>query len=108
MAEERIGEFEELILLAVRALDQPAYAVPVQRFLEKKVSRAVSMGAVYSALARLEDKGLLRSSLGESTPRRGGKRRRLYEVTPPGMSLLEDRRRVREGIWRAIEEGGSR
>lgn len=107
MTEATLGEFEELVLLAVRALDEPAYAVPVQRFLEGKARRAVSMGAVYSALSRLEEKELLESALGESTPRRGGKRPRLYEVTPAGMELLRERRQVREGIWRAIEGGGS-
>ena len=93
MKNERVGEFEELTLLAVRALGEPAYAVPVQRFLEKKAGRAVSMGAVYAALGRLENKGLLHSTIGE--------------VTPPGMRMLEDLRRVREQIWRTIEEGGA-
>jgi DNA-binding PadR family transcriptional regulator len=104
---DRVGEFEELTLLAVRALGAPAYAVPVQRFLEKKAGRAVSMGAVYAALGRLENKGLLHSTIGEVAPQRGGKRKRLYEVTPPGMRMLEDLRRVREQIWRTIEEGGA-
>jgi DNA-binding PadR family transcriptional regulator len=107
MKGDRVGEFEELTLLAVRALGEPAYAVPVQRFLEKKAGRAVSMGAVYAALGRLENKGLLDSTIGEVTPQRGGKRKRLYQVTPPGMKMLEDLRRVREQIWRAIEEGGA-
>jgi len=70
---DRVGEFEELTVLAVRALGEPTYAVPVQRFIERKAGRAVSMGAVYAALGRLETKGLLRSTIGEATPRRGGK-----------------------------------
>lgn len=106
MKGERIGEFEELTLLAVLALEEPAYAVPVQRFIEKKARRAVSMGAVYAALGRLEDKKLLRSTVGEATPQRGGKRKRLYEVTPEGTRMLQELRRVREHIWRTIEEHG--
>ena len=107
MKRERVGEFEELTLLAVRALDEPAYAVPVQRFIESKARRTVSMGAVYAALGRLENKGLLQSTASEATRQRGGKRKRLYEVTSPGMRTLRELRRVRERIWRAIEEGGA-
>ena len=107
MKGDRVGEFEELTLLAVRALGEPSYAVPVQRFIEKKARRAVSMGAVYAALGRLENKGLLRSTVSEATPRRGGKRKRLYEVTPLGMRRLRELRQVRERIWRTIEEGGA-
>ena len=107
MKGDRVGEFEELTVLAVRALGEPAYAVPVQRFIEKKAGRAVSMGAVYAALGRLEGKGLLRSTVGEATPQRGGKGKRLYEVTPLGMKTLRDLRHMRERIWRTIEAGGA-
>jgi DNA-binding PadR family transcriptional regulator len=106
MKGDRVGEFEELTLLAVCALDPPVYAVPVQRFLEDQAGRTVSMGAVYAALGRLEAKGLLRSTVGEATPQRGGKSKRLYAVTAAGMGAIEDIRRVRERIWRTIEEGG--
>jgi len=63
------------------------------------------MGAVYAALDRLEAKGLVRSLLGDPTPQRGGKRKRLFEITPSGMSTLRDLRRVRDRIWTTIEEG---
>lgn len=106
MKGDRVGEFEELTLLAVLALGEPAYAVPVQRFIEKQARRAVSMGAVYAALGRLESKGLLESSVGEATPQRGGKSKRLYEITADGKQAIEELRRVREQIWRAIEERG--
>lgn len=104
MKGERVGEFEELSLLAVRALGEPAYAVPVQRFIEDKAGRRVSMGAVYASLGRLEGKGLLRSVVGEATPQRGGKRKRLYEVTPLGMRTVRELRRVRARFWQVIEE----
>ena len=106
MKGEHLGEFEELSLLAVRALGEHAYGVTVQQHIERHTGRPITMGAVYAALDRLEGKGLLRSALGEATPERGGKRKRLYDVTPPGMSALREMRRVRESMWRAVEQPG--
>jgi len=103
MKGDRLGEFEELTLLAVRAIKDDAYGVPVQRFVEKATGRTVTMGAVYAALARLEDKGYLHSVMGEPTQVRGGKGRRLYEITAEGTRTLNGLRRVRDRIWRAIE-----
>jgi DNA-binding PadR family transcriptional regulator len=101
---DHLGEFEELTLLAIRALDPPIYAVPIQRFIAKTTGRDVVVGAVYAALERLEQKGLLRSTVGPPTPERGGRGKRLFAVTPEGVRLLADLRRVRARIWRAIEE----
>jgi DNA-binding PadR family transcriptional regulator len=103
MKGDRLGEFEELVLLAVRALAPPVYGVPVQRFIERLAKRRVTMGAVYAALDRLELKGLVRSTQGEAMPIRGGKRKRLFAPTADGIRLLQDLRRVRERIWREIE-----
>jgi DNA-binding PadR family transcriptional regulator len=105
MRGDRLGEFEELTLLAVRAIGDRTYAVPIQRFVEKSAGRHVAMGAVYSALERLEAKGHLQSAYGDVTPERGGKRKRLFSVTPLGMRTLFNLRHVREQIWRVIEEG---
>ena len=99
-----MGEFEELTLLAVRALAPPVYAVPVQRVLERSTSRSVVMGAVYAALDRLEAKGFLASTMGPPTAERGGKRKRLFAVTPSGMRAVRDLRATRDRLWRAIEE----
>ena len=104
MKGDRLGEFEELTLLAIRALEPPVYAVPIQRFIAEATGRDVVMGAVYASLDRLELKGWVRSTMGVSTPERGGKRKRLFVVTPQGARLLNDIRRVRNRIWRAIEE----
>lgn len=100
-----LGEFEELTLLAVKAIGEPTYGVPVQQYVERAAGRTVSMGAVYATLMRLEAKGLLKSIQGEPTPARGGKRKRLYDVTPEGMRAVRDLRRVRDRIWRAIDLG---
>jgi PadR family transcriptional regulator PadR len=102
---DRLGEFEELLLLAVQAVRDGAYGVPVQQFLERTTGRRVSMGAVYAALDRLEGKGLVRSAFGEPTPARGGKRTRMFAATPAGLRAARDARRIRERIWRTIEEG---
>ena len=107
MKGDRLGEFEEFTLLAVCALREPIYAVPVQQFVEGATARRVAMGAVYAALGRLEDKGFVRSEMGEATAERGGKPKRLYHVTPLGLRTARELRRVRDRIWATIEEGRS-
>jgi len=104
MKGDRLGEFEEFTLLAVCALRDPAYGVPVQQFVEDATGRRVSMGAIYSALNRLEGKGFVRSMMGEPTAERGGKPKRLFHVTPLGLRTARELRRVREKIWSAIED----
>ena len=99
-----MGEFEELTLLAVRALGDHTYAVPVQQFVEETTGRNVSIGAVYAALARLEQKGFVRSVMGDPRAQRGGKSRRLFDVTPLGLRTARELHRVRERIWNTISE----
>lgn len=106
MKGERLGEFEEFTLLAVRALGDNTYAVPVQQYVEKVTGRPVSIGAVYAALARLEEKGFLRSTMSEAIAQRGGKSRRMYSVTLGGLKTARELHRVRERIWNVIAEGG--
>ena len=106
MKGERLGEFEEFTLLAVRALGDHTYAVPVQQYVEQVTARPISIGSIYAALARLEEKGFLRSTMSEAVAQRGGKSRRLYTVTPDGLKTARDLHRVRERIWNAIAEGG--
>ena len=105
MKGDRLGEFEELTLLAVRALGDQTYAVPVQQFVEEATGRSVSLGAVYAALARLELKGFVRSALGAATAQRGGKPKRLYDVTASGLRTARELHSVREKIWTAIAAG---
>jgi PadR family transcriptional regulator, regulatory protein PadR len=105
MKGDRLGEFEEFTLLAVRALGDHTYAVPVQQFVEESTGRNVSLGAVYAALTRLEEKGFVRSGMGDATARRGGKSKRLYEVTALGLRTARELHRVREKIWNAIAGG---
>ena len=106
MKGDQLGEFEELTLLAVRALKGAAYGVPVLQFIEQTTGRNVTIGAVYAALTRLEDKGYVRSFIAEARQMRGGKRKRLFEPTPEGRKAVNDLRRVRDRIWHAIESKG--
>jgi DNA-binding PadR family transcriptional regulator len=105
MKGDRLGEFEEFTLLAVRALGDCTYAVPVQQYVEEATGRNVALGAVYAALVRLEAKGFVRSAMGDATARRGGKSKRLYTVTPLGLRTARDLHRVRDRIWNAITTG---
>jgi DNA-binding PadR family transcriptional regulator len=104
MKGDRLGEFEEFTLLAVRALGDDTYAVPVQQFVEEATGRNVALGAVYAALARLEEKGFVRSSMGAALRQRGGKSRRLYQVTSLGVRTVVELHRVRVRIWNTIAE----
>lgn len=104
MKGDQVGEFEELLLLAVLAMVETPSVVPIQQYLERMTARRVSLGAVYAGLDRLEDKGLVTSSLGDSTPVRGGKRKRVFDVTRQGLRTAQTVRRVRDAIWKVIEE----
>ena len=103
MKGERLGEFEELVLLTVYGLGSEAYGVPIVEKLEKDTERSVSLGAVYAALNRLEKKGHLRSKVGGVTKERGGRRKRFFQVTKPGLHVLGEMRRIREKIWRQLD-----
>jgi DNA-binding PadR family transcriptional regulator len=83
-----LGEFEQLVLLAVLRLGRGAYGASVTLELEAHTGRDVSVAAVHTTLERLELKGFTKSRLGQPTPQRGGKRKRHYEVTPAGVRAL--------------------
>ena len=83
-----LGEFEQLVLLAVLRLGEDAYAVTIRQTLEEAAARTVSRGALYTTLERLDAKGLLSSRMGEPTADRGGRARRYHKVTAAGMRAL--------------------
>ena len=97
-----LGAFEELVLLAACALGDDAYSIAVRDALIEQTEQAVSISAVHTTLHRLEAKGFLRSRMGGATPERGGRRKRLFEVTPAGQAALADARAVRERLWRLL------
>lgn len=90
-----IGEFEQLILLALIRTGGNASSVALRRQIEERARRAVSPGALYTALDRLEQRGLVSSRLGDPTPERGGRRKRLYTLLPAGERALS---RVYESV----------
>ncbi|MEJ0030824.1 MAG: helix-turn-helix transcriptional regulator [Bacteroidota bacterium] len=93
-----LGEFEELVLLTIAALMDDAYSVAVCDELSKHTGRTVKLGVVHAVLNRLEDKGLLKSQLGEATKARGGKRKRFYTLTIPGKASLVRAKSMRDGL----------
>jgi PadR family transcriptional regulator, regulatory protein PadR len=101
MKGDHIGEFEELVLLAVHGLGDAAYSVPIQELLERETTRSVSLGAVYAALTRLEEKGLLTSGVVAGAATRGGRSRRTFELTSHGSQTIAALRRVRDRLYRA-------
>ena len=94
MDKKTIGEFEELVLLAILQLRDGAYGVPIWQKLED-AGRKVSIGSLYVTLDRLEDKGFVSSRLGEATPERGGRAKRYFKIEGAGMQVLEDVQQVR-------------
>ncbi|TLU96997.1 PadR family transcriptional regulator [Dyadobacter luticola] len=94
-----LGEFEELVLLAVAVLDGQAYGVALLHELTEKSGRQVRLNQVHSALQRLEEKGMLRSAFGEPTSERGGKRKRVFTVTALGQRTLHEIQEVRSSFW---------
>jgi DNA-binding PadR family transcriptional regulator len=92
-----LGEFEQLVLLAVLRLGDEAYAVTIRRAIEEAAARTVSRGALYTTLERLEAKGLLSSRMGEPIADRGGRARRYHKVTAAGLRAL---RAAREAVSR--------
>jgi len=97
-----LGEFEELVLLTVAALINDAYSVAICDELERHTKRPVKLGVVHAVLNRLEEKGLVKSKLGEATKVRGGKRKRFYAITVPGKAALVRSRDLREQLWNKI------
>ncbi len=104
MKGERLGEFEELILLSVRQLGEEAHGPAIQEVLAASAGREVTLGAIYAALDRAQRKGFAESWLGEPTAVRGGRAKRHYALTPDGIEALEESRRVRDLLWARPEE----
>lgn len=99
-----LGEFEELVLLIVGVLVDQAYGVTVAEEIEKQTGRKVSLSPVHSALYRLEKKGFVRSEMSGSTQTRGGRRKRIYQITASGKSALDQVRIMRNNLWDMIPE----
>ncbi|MEQ8330289.1 MAG: helix-turn-helix transcriptional regulator [Longimicrobiales bacterium] len=94
-----LGEFEQMVLLAILHVGDEAYGVPIMEEIERRTGRSISRAAVYVTLRRLEKKGILTSWMSEPTGERGGKARRCVRVEPEGRELLLESRRTMERMW---------
>ena len=99
-----VGEFEELVLLTIASLMNEAYSVAICDELEKHTGRVTKLGVVHAVLNRLEEKGLVKSKLGEATNVRGGKRKRYYSITSAGKAAVLKAKEVRDQLWSVIPE----
>ncbi|HEX6316391.1 MAG TPA: helix-turn-helix transcriptional regulator [Gemmatimonadaceae bacterium] len=107
MVTSGLGEFEQLVLLALLQLGPEAYGVAIRDEIEARTGRAVHLGAVYTTLLRLEQKRLVATRLGEPTPHRGGRRKKFYRPLPAGRrelaASLRALRRMTQGLNPGLE-----
>ena len=99
MKRSTVGEFEETVLLMVLILQGEAYMINLQKELLEQANRSITMGALHTTLSRLEKKGLLDSEMGEPTAERGGRRKRIYQVTAAGKTELNAIKELRKSLW---------
>jgi PadR family transcriptional regulator, regulatory protein PadR len=102
MKREHIGELEELALLMVGILYPEAYGVAVMDEMEKQAGRSLHLSAVHAVLARLEEKGLLKSKMSSPTDERGGRRKRIFLLTAAGKRTLEETNELRTQLFNRI------
>ena len=102
-----LGEFEQLVLLAILHLggeeENDVYGVPIADEIERRTGRLASRVAVYIALRRLEQKGLVNTWIGDPVAERGGKARRCVKVTPTGLQALQDARETLDRMWVGLD-----
>ncbi len=94
-----LGEFEEIVLLAVVVMEGQAYGLVILNEITAQTGRDLRLNQVHSALMRLEEKGMVKSTLGEPTAERGGKRKRLFTITAYGQRTLQEIQQVRDNFW---------
>ena len=105
MTRESLGEFEQMVLLAILHLSGDVYGAPIVAEIQQRTGRKVADAAVYVALRRLEQKGLLESWMGAPTQERGGKAKRCVRVTPAGVDLLRESRQAIDRMWKGLDPG---
>jgi DNA-binding PadR family transcriptional regulator len=102
MSRESLGHFELLVLLAVLRHESEAYGVPIAHAIEQSTGRPVVLASVYNTLDRLEEKGLVRSTVGQPTPERGGRAKRYFSITTAGLREVSAAKRALTTLWRGI------
>ena len=104
MGKEYLGEFEELVLTMVGILREDAYGNAIVNEIKDRVGRDSNLSAVHVTLYRLEDKGLVKSSMGGATNARGGRRKRIFTVTNAGLAMLRVMKEARMDLWKLIPQ----
>lgn len=99
-----LGEFEELVLLTVGALYPEAYGVGIMDEIAKETGRSVNISAIHSALRRLDEKGFVTSEMGGATNERGGRRKRIFELTAFGKKALDEAQEQRMNLYKRIPD----
>lgn len=97
-----LGEFQEVVLLVILALEENAFGVTIKQEIKEKVNRDISRGALHTALTRLSEKGFITSEQGEANEDRGGRRKRYYTVTNRGVAALHGAKALRDQLWGQI------
>src|ERR1051326_7864158 len=100
---EYLGEFEQVVLLAIVRLGERAYGVPIRHEIERRTGRRVSIGALYSTLDRLEDKGYIHSWFSDATPQRGGRSKRYFRLLPEGAEALTRSKSMFDRMWQGVK-----
>jgi PadR family transcriptional regulator, regulatory protein PadR len=100
---DHLGEFEQIVMLAIVRLGDDAYGVPIRLDIEQRTGRALTVGALYRTLDRLEDKGYITSAFSDPTPQRGGRSKRYFRVKPLGLRSLRASRDALTAMWEGLE-----
>ena len=104
MSERLLTDFELMLLLAVLRVGEDAYGVTIARELEETGGRTTTLAAIYLALERMREGGLVRSRLGQKTPRRGGRAKKMWSVTGAGLRAIKRTRNAFVALWKGIPE----
>jgi PadR family transcriptional regulator, regulatory protein PadR len=104
MSKSYLGEFEELVLTMVGILQDEAYGNAIVSEIQQRLGRDVNLSAVHVTLYRLEDKGYLKSKMGGASNVRGGRRKRIFQVTNAGLAMLRTMKEARMDLWKLIPQ----
>jgi PadR family transcriptional regulator, regulatory protein PadR len=102
MKRSYLGELEELTLLTIAGLREPAYGVNILKELEHQTGRAIDFSTIHTTLKRLEEKGFLHSEMGGATSERGGRRKRFFTITAHGVQVLRENQGIRSKLWSLV------
>ena len=102
MSRESLGHLELLVLLALMRQGDEAYGVPIAREIERSTGKPVVLASVYNTLERLEEKGLIRSAVGQPTPERGGRRKRYFSMTTSGLREVRAAKKALTILWQGV------